>query len=128
MQPQSNLPRSCRMKNFMKSNFENIFSKSKGNCHKKLCLATLKLLLLKSCYKECLSCVITILVVCISAPLVKNLHPTQFPLMVILSKNVPLSKQTDAILGYIFQFSIFINVPLSISYTSSHKIFISSGL
>lgn len=58
----------------------------------------------------------------------KKPAPDTVPSVVILSKNVPLSKQTDAILGYIFQFSIFINVPLSISYTSSHKIFISSVL
>ena len=42
IQPQGNLPRSCWMKNFMKSNFENIFQ-SLRNCHKKLCLATHKL-------------------------------------------------------------------------------------
>ena len=57
------------------------------NYHKKLCLAAHKLLLLKSCYEECLSCVITILVVCISAPLAIKPAPDTVPSEVILSKN-----------------------------------------
>lgn len=96
MQPQGNLPRSCRMKIFFeKATLKILFSKSKGNCHKKLCLAPLKLLLLKSYYEEYLSCVITILVVCISAPLAIKSAPGTVPSEVILSKNTPLCKQSN---------------------------------
>ena len=66
-----------------------------------MCLAAHKLLLLKSCYEECLSCVITILVVCISAPLAKNLHPTQFPLWLYYQKTpVQASDQNTSFYMY----------------------------
>ena len=102
IQPQGNLPRSCWMKIFFeKTTLKILFSKSKGNCHKKLCLAPLKLLLLKSYYEEYLSCVITILVVCISAPLAKNLHPTQFPLWLYYQKTpVQASDQNTSFYMY----------------------------
>ena len=58
-------------------------------------LAAHKLFLLKSCYEECLSCVITILVVCISAPLAIKSAPGTVPSEVILSKNTPLCKQSN---------------------------------
>lgn len=80
---------------FEKTTLKILFSKSKGNCHKKLCLAAHKLLLLKSCYEECLSCVITILVVYISTPLVKNLHPTQFPLWLYYQKKPVQASNPD---------------------------------
>ena len=71
------------------------------NCHKKLYLAAHKLFLLKSCYEECLSCVITILVICISAPLAKNLHPTQFPLWLYYQKTpVQASDQNTSFYMY----------------------------
>ena len=96
IQPQGNLPRSCRMKIFFeKTTLKILFSKSKGSCHKKLCLTTNKLLLLKSCYEECLLYAITILVVCISAPLAIKSAPGTVPSEVILSKNTPLCKQSN---------------------------------
>ena len=73
------------------------------NCHKKLYLAAHKLFLLKSCYEECLSCVIIILVVCISTPLAKNLHPTQFPLWLYYQK-IPI----QAIRYCFFYIALFI--------------------
>lgn len=108
MQPQGNLPRSCKDETFMKKpTLKILFSKSKGNCHKKLCLTTNKQLLLKGCYEECLSCVITILVVCISAPLAIKPAPDTVPSMVILSNNACSSKQSSNLtfsfhLRYIF--------------------------
>ena len=65
------------------------------NCHKKLYLAAHKLFLLKSCYEECLLYAITILVVCISAPLAIKSAPGTVPSEVILSKNTPLCKQSN---------------------------------
>ena len=113
MQPQGNLPRSCRMKIFFeKATLKILFSKSKGNCHKKLCLAAHKLFLLKSCYEECLSCVITILVVYISAPLAIKPAPDTVPSMVILSKNACSSKQSDHL------FSIYRHKNIRINYTN----------
>ena len=71
-----------------------------------MCLAAHKLLLLKSCYEECLSCVITILVVCISAPLAIKPAPDTVPSMVLLSKNMPLGKQSNHFFFCIGHFSI----------------------
>ena len=82
------------------------------NYHKKLCLAAHKLLLLKSCYEECLLCVITILVVCISAPLAIKPAPDTVPSMVILSKNACSSKQSDHL------FSIYRHKNIRINYTN----------
>ena len=99
--PKAICPGAAGWKILWKATLKILFSKSKGNCHKKLCLAAHKLLLLKSCYEECLSCVITILVVCISAPLAKNLHPTQFPLWLYYQKTpVQASDQNTSFYMY----------------------------